>query len=475
MLGFPLALIAIRPSVAQASPRLEEAARSLGQPPLAVFRRVTLPLIAPGLAAAVSIVFLSSVTELTATLVLRPTGTETLATRFWTYSSGLAYGAAAPYAALMIAISAIPTLSCLVRWFDALSGDEHMSSTLTVQGVAKSYGSTAVLSDVDLIVPTGGFAAVLGPSGSGKTTLLRLIAGFDQPDRGRIALNGDTFDDRQHHVPAHRRGIGYVPQEGLLFPHLSVAENVGFGLPRRRRSGQRVTDLLELIGLGGLGERRPHELSGGQQQRVAVARALAPEPRLMLLDEPFAGARRRPARQPARRDQAAARVTRRPPWCWSRTTRKRRCRWPTSSPILYDGRIVQHATPRAIYQQPETLAIAHFLGDTNLVAARFNGGSAHTLLGELPVEPGSRSRGEGLVLIRPEQILLTPTQNGHRPPLTARVTAVTYFGHDAIARLSLETGAETLELIARTRGDLAPRVDAHVTLAFDGAMRTYNA
>jgi iron(III) transport system permease protein len=120
VLFFPLALIAIRPSIAQASPKLEEAARSLGQAPLAVFRRVTLPLIAPGLAAAVSIVFLSSVTELTATLVLRPTGTETLATRFWQYSSGLAYGAAAPYAALMIAISAIPTY-LLVRWFDALA------------------------------------------------------------------------------------------------------------------------------------------------------------------------------------------------------------------------------------------------------------------------------------------------------------------------------------------------------------------
>ena len=120
VLFFPLALIAIRPSMAQASPRLEEAARSLGQSPLAVFRRVTLPLIAPGLAAAASIVFLSSVTELTATLVLRPTGTETLATRFWTYSTGLAYGAAAPYAALMIAISAVPTYF-LVRWFDTLA------------------------------------------------------------------------------------------------------------------------------------------------------------------------------------------------------------------------------------------------------------------------------------------------------------------------------------------------------------------
>jgi iron(III) transport system permease protein len=120
VLFFPLALIAIRPSVAQASARLEEAARTLGQPPLAVFRRVTLPLIAPGLAAAASLVFLSSVTELTATLVLRPTGTETLATRFWVYSSSLAYGAAAPYAALMVGVSIVPTY-LLVRWFDALA------------------------------------------------------------------------------------------------------------------------------------------------------------------------------------------------------------------------------------------------------------------------------------------------------------------------------------------------------------------
>ena len=161
-------------------------------------------------------------------------------------------------------------------------------SALTVVGVAKAFGSTPVLTDVTLSVPSGGFAAVLGPSGSGKTTLLRLLAGFDAPDRGRIALDGETLDDEQHRVPAHRRRIGYVPQEGLLFPHLTVAENIGLGLPRRSRGGSRVTDLLELIGLGGLGHRRPHELSGGQQQRVAVARALAPEPRLILLDEPFA-------------------------------------------------------------------------------------------------------------------------------------------------------------------------------------------
>jgi iron(III) transport system ATP-binding protein len=345
-------------------------------------------------------------------------------------------------------------------------------STLTVQGVAKSYGSTSVLSDIDLIVPTGGFAAVLGPSGSGKTTLLRLIAGFDRPDRGRISLNGDTFDDGQHHVPAHRRGIGYVPQQGLLFPHLSVAENVGFGLPRRSRRGARVIELLDLIGLGGLGHRRPHELSGGQQQRVAVARALAPEPRLILLDEPFAAldaGLRESLRLEIKHLLASLGTT----VVLVTHDQEEALSLADLVAILYDGQIVQHASPRAIYQQPETLAVAHFLGDTNLVSARFDDGTAHTPLGALPVECGSQGKGEGLVLIRPEQILLTATQNGHRPPLTARVTAVTYFGHDAIARLSLETGTGPLELVARTRGDLAPPLDAHVTLAFDGAMRPY--
>jgi iron(III) transport system ATP-binding protein len=345
-------------------------------------------------------------------------------------------------------------------------------SPLTVHGLAKAYGSTVVLSDVELSVPSGGFAAVLGPSGSGKTTLLRLIAGFDHPDRGRIAVDGETFDDGARHLPAYRRKIGYVPQEGLLFPHLSVAENVGFGLPRRSRSGRRVSDLLELIGLGGLGHRRPHELSGGQQQRVAVARALAPEPRLILLDEPFA------ALDASLRDSLRLEIKQLLASLGTTVVLVTHDQEEALSladvvAILDDGRIVQQATPRAVYQQPETLAVAHFMGDTNLVAARFAGGSAHTQLGELAVE-GTRPNGDGLVLIRPEQILLTQTRNGHRPPLTARVTAVTYFGHDAIARVSLETETGTLELIARTRGDLAPPVDAHVTLAFDGAMRTYD-
>src|SRR5687768_2000966 len=162
-------------------------------------------------------------------------------------------------------------------------------SSLTVKDLTKSFAATPVLTGVDLHVPTGGFTALLGPSGCGKTTLLRLIAGFDDPDAGAIEVGGRQVAGPGRSVPARRRHIGFVPQEGGLFPHLSVAGNVAFGLPRRqRRDTGRVRELLTLVGLDpALAQRSPHQLSGGQQQRVALARALAPEPSLVLLDEPF--------------------------------------------------------------------------------------------------------------------------------------------------------------------------------------------
>src|SRR4051812_7811614 len=162
-------------------------------------------------------------------------------------------------------------------------------SSLTVTAVTKSYGATPVLTGVDLHVPEGSFTALLGPSGCGKTTLLRLVAGFDDPDRGTVGVGGRRVAGAGRSVPARRRHIGFVPQEGGLFPHLSVAGNVTFGLPRRqRRDAGRVRELLDLVGLDpALATRAPHQLSGGQQQRVALARALAPQPSLVLLDEPF--------------------------------------------------------------------------------------------------------------------------------------------------------------------------------------------
>jgi iron(III) transport system ATP-binding protein len=158
---------------------------------------------------------------------------------------------------------------------------------LAVTGLTKAFGGRPVLTDVDLDVPEGSLTAILGPSGSGKTTLLRIIVGFEHADGGMVTLGGTVVDGPGAHVPAERRRIGYVPQEGCLFPHLTVAANVGFGLPRRDRRTQAIGDLLDAVGLAGLGGRYPHQLSGGQQQRVALARALAIKPSLVLLDEPF--------------------------------------------------------------------------------------------------------------------------------------------------------------------------------------------
>ena len=208
----------------------------------------------------------------------------------------------------MILIAAVPSY-VLGRWFDRLPartaaagvaaptpGDDRGSASghnwamkeLAVRGVHKSFGALHVLDGVDLTIPAGSFTAILGSSGSGKTTLLRIVAGFEHLDAGEVRLGSDVVDDGRHvFVPSEHRRIGYVPQEGALFPHLSVGRNVAFGLRRGPNRRARVLELLDMVGLSGLHRRYPHQLSGGQQQRVALARALATDPEIVLLDEPF--------------------------------------------------------------------------------------------------------------------------------------------------------------------------------------------
>ena len=182
-----------------------------------------------------ALVFLAVTTELTATLLLAPIGTQTLATQFWSNSTSIAYGAAAPYAALIVLIS-LPATFLLTR--EARRSTDLMTA-LTLRGVTKSFGATTVLHGVDLDVPARELTAILGPSGCGKTTLLRLIAGFLDPDAGTIAFGDQRgVRDRAARVPPQRRRVGYVPQEGALFPHLDVAGNIAFGMPRgARRQG----------------------------------------------------------------------------------------------------------------------------------------------------------------------------------------------------------------------------------------------
>jgi iron(III) transport system ATP-binding protein len=161
-------------------------------------------------------------------------------------------------------------------------------SELRLEGVSLRFGPVVVLEGLDLVVPDGRTLAVVGPSGCGKTTMLRLVAGFEVPDAGRITIGGRVVAGEAW-VPAHLRRVGYVPQDGALFPHLTVGQNIAFGLPRGEDRRRRLADLLDLVSLDPqLVDRRPDQLSGGQQQRVALARALAVDPSVMLLDEPFA-------------------------------------------------------------------------------------------------------------------------------------------------------------------------------------------
>jgi iron(III) transport system ATP-binding protein len=336
-------------------------------------------------------------------------------------------------------------------------------SSLTVQDVTKSFGATPVLTGIDLHVPSRSLTALLGPSGCGKTTLLRLIAGFEDPDTGWIAVGDRTVTGAGRAVPARRRGIGFVPQEGGLFPHLSVAANVTFGLPRReRRDPGRVRDLLALVGLdAALAERHPHQLSGGQQQRVALARALAPRPSLVLLDEPFSSldaALREDTRQAVAEALRASGATA----VLVTHDQAEALSMADQVAVMRAGRLVQLADPQTLYRHPLDLDIATFVGDAVVLDADVRGGLAHCALGVLPLEQPC-PEGPIRILLRPEQVQL-----GERTDATptARVHSVDFYGHDARVLLDLPSG---LRVTARLDGHALPADGAEVSLSVTGA------
>ena len=232
-------------------------------------------------------------------------------------------------------------------------------STIELRGVAKRFGATPVLTDVDLVVPDGTTTAVLGASGSGKTTLLRLIAGFEQVDTGTISIDGRVVDDGVRSVRAQHRGVGYVPQEGALFPHLTVLGNMGFGVPRGDRA--RAKELIELVGLGGLGRRYPHQLSGGQQQRVALARALTIRPSVVLLDEPFSSLDAS-MRTGLRRDVARILAETRTTTVLVTHDQNEALALADRIAVLRQGRMVVSADPHELYRDPPDLTAATSIG-----------------------------------------------------------------------------------------------------------------
>ena len=320
--------------------------------------------------------------------------------------------------------------------------------TLAVAGLAKSFDGTPALVAADLTADPGQVVAVLGPSGSGKSTLLRCIAGLERPDAGSISVGGVPVFGAGVDVAPEKRGVGMVFQDWALFPHLTVGENVGYGLPRADRRGPRVAEVLDLVGLAGLERRMPGTLSGGQQQRVALARALAPRPGVLLLDEPFSNldaSLRTRIRDDVHRllldvgittvfvthDQAEAFVL------------------GDSVALVHDGRVVQQATPRELYRRPVSPWAAGFVGDANLLAAAASGRWADTALGSVTL--ADEHHGAVTVLVRPEDLVVTTDGSGAagRIGTTGSLTRIEYLGHDSL--LTLAVGEVAVRV--RTRDD----------------------
>lgn len=327
---------------------------------------------------------------------------------------------------------------------------------LAAKDIHKSFGMNAVLQGFDLSVRAGSLVAIVGPSGSGKTTFLRIAAGFERADKGSLSL-GDLLVDGETYVPPESRGIGYVPQEGALFPHLNVRRNVGFGLKRGDRG--RVDGLLELVGLSGFDRRYPHQLSGGQQQRVALARALAIRPRVVLLDEPFSSldaGLRASVRADVRavlRDAGTTAVL-------VTHDQDEALSFADRVAILRDGRIVQEGDPGDVYRQPADAGVADFLGQANLLPGEMRDGRAECSLGALVVLDPPPAGSAVTVLVRPEQVRLGPPDG----QVTGIVVAREFYGHDAVVRVDLATPAKA-PVMVRITGEELPEVGDRVGLS----------
>ncbi|HEY9281028.1 MAG TPA: ABC transporter ATP-binding protein [Eoetvoesiella sp.] len=334
-------------------------------------------------------------------------------------------------------------------------------SQVKIEHVSKHYDDVVVLRDVDLTIPDGGVLALLGPSGCGKTTLLRLIAGFDRVDSGVITFDDQTVASNAVCVAPERRGIGYVPQEGALFPHLTVAGNVRYGLSRRIDQKARVLEVLNLTGLAGLGERFPHELSGGQQQRVALARALAPDPALILLDEPFNALDLDLRRSMCEDVVAVLRqtgtttvlVTHDPAEAFATADRVA---------VMQGGRVMQCARPDLVYWQPESPSVARLTGASIFLHGDCRGDEAACALGLLPLYAGAiRPTGKVWLMLRPEQVSLATKGRG----VPAYVTHNSFRGDHSL--LSVQLGDVRFGL--RTPSISAPTPGTEIFLSVQGA------
>lgn len=342
-----------------------------------------------------------------------------------------------------------------VDLLSATSADPTQACVVAVTEVAKRYGGVTAVDGVSLEVRSGELMALVGPSGCGKTSLLRLVAGLVRADHGEVHINGRLVDGGRGWVPAERRNVGVVFQDHALFPHLDVADNVAFGLVerdrrfgrRRGRSGNapRVREVLDLVAVGHLAERYPHELSGGERQRVALARALAPDPDVVLLDEPFSdldrNLRDRVRAQTVEALRAAA-VTA----VLVTHDREEALAVAGRLAVMRAGRIEQCGDPAALFHAPNTRFVATFLGEADFLPARRRNGRLDTEVGPVPWPQPAPPAARMEVMVRPHEAHLTPDPAG-----AATVTGTEFRGGSVLHRVRLASGATLQAFTSHTQ------------------------
>ncbi|OBK72401.1 ABC transporter ATP-binding protein [Mycobacterium sp. 1274761.0] len=352
-----------------------------------------------------------------------------------------------------------------------------MTAMLDVRGLAKSFNGHTVLDHIDLTVAAGSTTVVVGSSGCGKTTLLRLVAGFETPDTGTVTIAGKPVAGSERSVAPHRRSVGYVAQDGALFPHLTVGQNIAYGLPGSPRSREvraRIGELLETVSLEpSFASRRPHELSGGQQQRVALARALARKPVLMLLDEPFSAldtGLRASTRKAVAGLLADAGVT----TLLVTHDQEEALSIADQIAVMRDGRFTQVGAPQDVYRTPNDRFTAEFLGDCIAVPCTVSSGVAECALGLVPVQ-ASALDGPATLALRPEQLVAKQVSDvahvkgegdsDHRDSV-GTVMATEFLGHDVL--LTIDPGADIAPIIVRQHSLNPPPIDAKVRIEVIG-------
>ena len=348
------------------------------------------------------------------------------------------------------------------------SADSHAipesGPALSISGLSKRFDGEVVVDDLFLDVMPGELVSILGPSGCGKTTTLRIIAGFERPNGGTIRIGDRIVTGAGAEIPPERRRVGMVFQEYALFPHLSVAQNIGFGLPRSPDRAGRVAAMLALVGLEGTGDRYPADLSGGQQQRVAVARALAPRPAIILLDEPFSNldlSLRVQLREEIREilrvaNATAVLVTHDQEEALSIADRVG---------VMLGGRLRQVDAPEEVHHRPIDREVAGFVGDATFLPGTAGGSTVTTALGTLPLDRAAM--GPVDVLLRPEMVDLSDDRAAGTP---GTVASSRFHGRDQTIKVALSDG--TL-IPVRLSSYVRLAVGTDVRLAVRGAVVSF--